>query len=207
MTQTSFKLLHQEILTLFHSIGKKVLYKKDSVIFYEGDESETVYILLQGEVKSIKFYDTKEEFLDYYKGTVLIGEVACISGHIWPFSAIATSDCEIIECQRKEILKLIFSSQDATLFVLNSLIEKIQSLQDKVHGYPGTCQQKIARYIDLNCQENEKISVKKIAEFFCCQYETVSRIMTKLENLGAIVRKRNMLLKIDKEKLKEIYFL
>jgi len=85
------------------------------------------------------------------------------------------------------------------------LIDKIRILQKTILDYPGKCLEKLAKYIDFNCSENEKICIKKISEILSCKQETISRNLAKLHENSVICKNRNIIKKIDRKKLKKLY--
>jgi len=94
-------LMEELTLKYFEPISIKRKFKKNSIIFYEDDISNYIYILEKGEIRGIKAHAKKEELLHYFNSVIMIGEVSCIEGIKYPFTAIANKDCEILVCHKK----------------------------------------------------------------------------------------------------------
>ncbi len=197
------------VFSQLHSISQRLCYKKGSIIFYEGEALDDIFILVSGRIKNVRFYDTFEEVLEYFDEVTILGETTHITNNtpplFYPYSAIADSDCDIIKCPKKDLLKLMASSYEVLFFIIHLMARKIQLLQDKAYGYPGSFKQKIARYIDQMHKCGDKINIKEIASFFNYKYETVLRAIKRLESLGIIARDKHKLIKIDRLALRKIY--
>lgn len=157
-------------------------YAKDSIVFYEGDESNYFYILLQG---TVRLYKTTPKGSQVQIKRMIapntIGEYACFEKEPFP------ATCEFITEGKMGLLHFdkvykYLDDQEFSLGLIKSLTSKVMLLSSLVHK--ETVLSSEAKVADLMI---EKISIfnklrnNEIASILNLTPETFSRIITKFK--------------------------
>ncbi|RKX69385.1 cyclic nucleotide-binding domain-containing protein [candidate division WOR-3 bacterium] len=106
-----FKELNPEEMDLILSIAREKKFKKDEVIFSEGEPGNAFYIIVSGSVRiSTMVPGVGEEALAVLKPGEYFGEMALIDDAPRSASAIANEDSLLISIAKDDFLKLISSN-------------------------------------------------------------------------------------------------
>jgi CRP-like cAMP-binding protein len=112
-----FKDLTDEQIRKFLTIARKVSFKKGDLIIREGEEGDTMYIILEGSVEVSKTLTAKIgsiENIPQEKGITRMsaedytafGEVALLEDRIRSASILCLTDCQFYEIHRKDFINL-----------------------------------------------------------------------------------------------------
>lgn len=114
---TLCKNMHADTVSLIEKLSIKHEIKKDELIFNQDDTSDSIFILLQGEVE-IRLYSSSSEYirLAKYSSGTYFGEIAFITPGKRAASAIANSDSILLEFSNK-ILETIKGKEKEELLV------------------------------------------------------------------------------------------
>lgn len=199
-----FENLNDDTINEIEKISSIVKLNKDNILFYEGDESENIYILLKGVIKLYKVTSSdKEIILKYFKENEFIAEVASFEGISYPATAQAFSECEVLKIDFKKLKELILSNSELSFIVMKSLITKIRNLENLVSmNMQLDSKQRVAKYVYLNEEEFFKTKNVQIAEVLNMTPETLSRILKVFKDESLIDTK---LKSINKDGLR-VYF-
>ena len=185
------KKFHKELKESIHV--KK--FTKNSIVFYEGDESDYLYILLEG---SIQLYKTSPKGtqvqIKRMKAPSTIGEYACFEKEPFP------ATCEFITDGAMGLLHFdkvyqYLDNKEFSLGLIKSLTSKVMILSSLVHK--ETILSSEAKVADLML---EKISTfsrlrnNEIAGILNLTPETFSRVIAKF--------KKESIIKIEKGEVK-----
>jgi CRP/FNR family transcriptional regulator, cyclic AMP receptor protein len=143
-----FSSLDDQDLLLLSRITREKRFDKGSVIMQEGEQGDTMYVVVEGEVgvsKSLtmKFGDNDfrqtEKVLTSLKAEdhVVIGEMALIGQDSRSASIVARTDCLFLEINREDFIKLVEAESGLGIKILMRLSELLisrlrQSNQDIV---------------------------------------------------------------------------
>ncbi|HIO95905.1 MAG TPA: Crp/Fnr family transcriptional regulator [Campylobacterales bacterium] len=164
-------------------------FTKNSIVFYEGDSSDYLHILLDGQVRLYKT-SPKDTMIQLHRlnAPSIIGEYACLEQVPFP------ATCEFIS-ERGTVGLLHFKKvmnylKDPTfsLALLKSMTNKVMMLSSLVHK--ETILSSEAKVADLILNETEtfnKIKNNEIASILNITPETLSRILSKLKKEKIIV--------------------
>jgi CRP/FNR family transcriptional regulator, cyclic AMP receptor protein len=141
-----FSSLEEDQLSEILSITREKRFNKDEIIMQEGEQGDTMFLVVEGEVgvsKSLtmKFGDNDfrqtEKVLTSFKPDdhVVFGEMALIGQDSRSASIIARTDCLLLEINRADFLKLIEDKPGLGVIILVKLSELLinrlkQSSQD-----------------------------------------------------------------------------
>ena len=92
-----FSLLDDEELKTLKSISKIQHYKKEQILFFEGEEAKNLLIVLSGKVAVYKVKDSGDEtVLGIFNEGDLFAEAPCINSFLYPASAKCLQESKIL---------------------------------------------------------------------------------------------------------------
>ena len=174
-------------------------FTKRSIVFYEGDASDYLHILLKGQVRLYKT-SPKDTMIQLHRlnAPATIGEYACLEQVAFP------ATCEFISNEGGTIGLLHFKKvmeylkdNHFSLALLKSMTNKVMMLSSLVHK--ETILSSEAKVSDLILNETEVFNTIKnneIASILNITPETLSRILSKLKKSNIITIK-NHIVKIE----------
>ena len=143
---TIFNMLKEDELADVKNIIREIRFHAGDVIMQEGDEGDTMYMVVQGEVgvsKSLtmKFGDddfrTTDKVLTRIRADeyAIFGEMALIARDSRSATIVADTDCLLLEINRGDFVRLIEDRPDLGVKILLKLSEQLigrlkQSSQD-----------------------------------------------------------------------------
>ncbi len=168
-------------------------YKKDSIVFYEGDESEYLHILMEGSVKLYKTSPKGTQIqINRFTAPSLIAEFACFEQEIFPATCEFVTDGAIGLLHFDKLYEYLNQPQ-FSLELIKSLTGKVMMLSALVHK--ETILSSEAKVADL--------MIKKVTIFNRLNLtpETFSRILTKFKKEGIISVEDHKLTVLNKDAL------
>lgn len=177
------------------SISKIINYKKNEIIFVEGDSYKGFYILLNGSVKIYKIsFEGKESILHLIKPNESFGDVPLFEGGNYPVNAQVISDSGLLFVPHKEFIRLIKKNSTICFNMLVGFSKKMRRLTQKVEELSTKeVMNRFARYLleEIKKSGTDKlpepflritISKKNIASFIGTITDTLSRLLKKLQD-------------------------
>jgi CRP-like cAMP-binding protein len=117
-------------------IGQVRNYKKDEVVFHEGDAGDGLFIVVSGSVRISKRSATGEEALAVLEPHAFFGEMALIDFSPRAADAIANEPSDVFFIPLKELRALIEAHHQIALKVLYALCEVLaQRLRETNEKY------------------------------------------------------------------------
>jgi len=183
-----FKQLDESSLSKLSGISKIKHYSAGDILFYEGDLSTKLYILLEGMLKAYKT-DMKgnEIVLHYFYPVSMVAEMANLHRIPFPATAECESDVMVAEIDYVAFEEDFLKNPLISFEVIKSLSQKIKFLENIITTHLTLdATSRVAKFL----YDNEKIylSMKhnKIATILNMTHETLSRTLRKLKTLGLI---------------------
>jgi len=177
-------------------------YKKDSIVFYEGDESEYLHILMEGSVKLYKTSPKGTQIqINRFTAPSLIAEFACFEQEIFPATCEFVSDGAIGLLHFDKLYEYLNQPQ-FSLELIKSLTGKVMMLSALVHK--ETILSSEAKVADLMIKKVSifnRLKNNEIASILNLTPETFSRILTKLKKEGIISVEDHKLTVLNKDAL------
>ncbi len=162
-------------------------YTKDSIVFYEGDDSNYLHILLEGSVKLYKTTPKGTQIqINRLGAPDLIGEYACFEALPFPATCEFVTNGTIGLLPFEVIYKHLGDS-NFSLEIIKSLTGKVSLLSALVHK--ETVLSSEAKVADLMLQKLSmfhRLKNNELASTLNLTPETFSRILTKLKKEGII---------------------
>jgi len=172
-------------------------FSKNSVVFYEGDCSDYLHILLEGQVRLYKT-SPKNTTIQIHRlvAPAIIGEYACLDQVPFPASCEFISEKGVVGLLHFDEVMKYMKEPDFSLALLKSMTNKVMLLSSLVHK--ETILSSEAKVADLILNDTETFSHIKnneIASILNITPETLSRILSKLKK-EKIISFENHTLKI-----------
>jgi len=128
--------VNQEITALFVQYGKLKAYKAGSEIVKQGDFSNSVYIILQGEADVIRVDRFGNENLLASIGVGdIVGEMGAFLSNKRSATVRAVSDMKALECPNQMFIRGLFSTHELTYRIMKNFAERINTLNGLVANH------------------------------------------------------------------------
>jgi len=197
-----FRELSKEHIDLLYDKVFIKSYEANSIVFYEGDESNYLYILLEG---SVKMYKTTPKgnriHINQLHAPTLIGEYACFEQQPYPATCEFVTDGTVGLLPFDTVYELL-SSKSFALELIRSLTAKVIILSALVHNETVlSSEAKVADIIIKKPAIFERLKNSEIASILNLTPETFSRIIAKFKREKIIEIKKHKLNILDMDKL------
>jgi len=169
-------------------------YPKDSIILFEGEQAEALYVVLSGRVKVVYVSeDGREVILGTRDNGDFFGETALLDELPNPAHVIAMQDTELLVLRREEFRRCLAEMPGMSLGLLRVLSRRLRSQDDTIRGLVLLdVRGRVARLILDLAERNDGSAVPKgithnlIAQMVGASRETVSRTLRELTTEGLL---------------------
>lgn len=184
--------LSDEELRGLAQIAKKKKYQKNTIIFSEGDPTDSLYVILAGKIKiTITDNDGKEIILSMMGSGEYFGEMALLDNEPRSACAMTKEPTELMIFARNDFMK-IFSSNPVAFNLLQGLIKRLRVANKKIESLALLdVYGRIARLLTQMAQTEgerqivrERLTHQEIANMIGSSREMVSIILKELTNGG-----------------------
>ena len=162
-------------------------YSKENIVFYEGDQSDYLHILMEGSVKLYKTSPKGTQIqINRFTAPSLIAEFACFEREIFPATCEFVTD-GAIGLLHFDKLYAYLNQPMFSLELIKSLTGKVMLLSSLVHK--ETILSSEAKVADLMIKKYtifNRLKNNEIASMLNLTPETFSRILTKFKKEGII---------------------
>jgi len=188
-----FSLLSEEHLTDLQSQMHIHHYENDSIVFYEGDESEYLHILLGG---IVRLYKTSPKGTQVHMHNFVAPEIIALFAafeHV-PFPAT----CEFLGEGTVGLIPLdkiytCMENVEFSVMLVSALSRRMKLLADLLHKETiYTAEAKIADILLHNASVFERLKNNEIASILNITPETLSRILSKFKKEDMITIKSHV---------------
>jgi CRP-like cAMP-binding protein/CheY-like chemotaxis protein len=184
-------------------------FKKNQVIYYEGDKGNGLYLLINGSVKTIKLAeDGRELMTGIYGADTYLGVHAMLANEDYTDTATALDDsllCLIPKDQLEQLLNMYpIVAREFIKLLSNNIREKEeQLLQLAYHSVRKRMAEAMIRLSRQHTNEAEsfKISREDLAAMAGMATETVSRTLSDFKDEGLIDKKGSSITILDINRL------
>jgi len=180
-------------------------YKKNKIIFYEGDHSQYLHILLEG---SVEMYKTTPKgnsvVIHHFHAPDIIAIFASLKDIPFPASCKLVTDGSI---GLLPLTKLYSCMEDIDFAqkITQSLADKMQLLADLIQRETiYSTEAKVADIIRQDIDIFKRLKHHEVANILNIASETLSRTLTKLKEEKIIEQKEHSIFIINEKKLFEI---
>lgn len=184
----------QEIQAIsHHAVTKR--FVKNTVVINEGDNSDSLYVILSGRVKIyLSDEDGKEVILNNQGPGDYFGELALIDEEPRSASVMTTEDCKLSIINKHDFAACLQKHPEIALSLIKDLSQRMRSLTENVKSLAlMDVYGRVARtLLNLSVEEDgklviqERLTQKDIANMVGASREMVSRILKDLSIGGYI---------------------
>ena len=182
-------------------------FKKNQVIYYEGDKGNSLYLLLSGKVKAIKLAeDGRELMTGIYAADDYLGINAILSDEPYADTATALEDCLVCLIPKEQLDQLLNLypevAKEFIKLLANDIREKEeQLLQMAYHSVRKKMAEALLRLQRQGGADSFKIAREDLAAMAAMATETVSRTLSDFKDEGLIEKKGSTITILDLNRL------
>lgn len=211
-----FSSLSQEHIEKIAELTITRNYKKDMLIFVEGEPGEAFYFIKKGNVKVYRSYpDGREHILSILGEGNVFAEATLFTGISYPASASAYEDCTIGMIKNSDMENMVVNTPTLALALIKVMSQKLIFSQQKIRDltFSDVFARTAAELLKLSEQFGKedkgevKITVEfsrqQLAELVGTTRETISRVISKFKKEKAIREEGNNIVITDSDKLSE----
>jgi len=203
-----------ELIKIIDMTGHKV-YKKGDMLCSQGEKSDTLFIINEGQVKISKLTkEGKEQIVHIFTSGDFFGELSLFSNdEIFNFDAYAISNVKICTLTKHNMDKIIMDNPQISLKLLQVIARRLTQTENLAQNLATNDAEIRIAFMLLEFGEkygdavseglkiNLPISREEMANYVGVTRETISMKLSIFEELGIISLKGNKLLiikQIDK---------
>lgn len=184
--------------------GQRKTYKKNTLLFRQGDVGQGFYYLSEGEVKiSLLSSQGSERDIDYVIPGLLLGEQGLYKDSYFT-SALTSSSSTLYFFSEEDFTKMCVLMPEATSIFMNSLIMKVRLLAEATTILNAPAEYRLAHFIyRLYKRSNEtqlKISQISLARFIGTSRITVFKIINQWKYEKMVDYDKGTLYLVDPER-------
>lgn len=185
-----FSELSESELDALVEIASISRYAKESLLFMRGDVSEHLLVLIEGDVTVYKHDEKGNEIvIGFFSPYSLIAEPAILRHTPFPSSAMFKSDGAVIKIELGTFEKDFLSNTHIAGEIIQSLLGKIQLLQQNIHfNIATTAKEKVLHLYGDNASIIAKLKQYEIAALLGMTAETFSRSVKQLVKEGRLIK-------------------
>ena len=172
-------------------------YRKDKIIFRQGDPSDAVFYVQSGKIKTTVVSEEGKEAVVALLGTGDFFGEGCLTGQPQRLATVSTlTDCVIVRISKTDITRVIHEEPAfAELFISHLLARNSRVEEDLVDQLFNSSEKRLARTLLLLANFGKegrpepiiaKISQETLAEMIGTTRSRVSFFMNKFRKLGLI---------------------
>jgi CRP/FNR family transcriptional regulator len=192
-------------------------FGKDDYIFFEGDPSSWLGVILEGRVKMIKHSGAgKDVVLDVISPGEMLGEAAAFNGKPYPATAQAMEPTVVASIYRDDFLRLLKQYPILAMGLIEELGRRLREAQETIKSLAvERVERRIARILlklaaATGSSSEEGIVIElpltrqDIAEMAGTTVETAIRTMSKFRKKGLVQTKRGQVIILEPHQLVRI---
>jgi CRP/FNR family transcriptional regulator, nitrogen fixation regulation protein len=173
-----------------------IRYSRDQTIVIEGEASDYIFLVISGAVRSFRsFQDGTRSIVAFYLPTEFFG-LTNHSTHL--LTAEAVADANILFFKRSALFSMAKRESRIATFLLTETLNELRRTQDRSLHVSRNAKSRVASFlIDLSERMRTQtcldlpMSHQDIADHLGLTIETLSRMITQMENSGLIGRGRS----------------
>jgi len=198
-------------LERFAEVTREKSYPKGSVILFEDDPGDSLFVVRDGRVKVVLIgEDGREVILGVLGVGEYFGELSLIDDRPRSAHVIAMEDSNLLVLRREDFRKRVESSPSVAWSLLTELSRRLRRADDKIGGLVLLdVPVRIARLLLDLAEESGTNAIEKtlthqtIAQMIGASRETVSRAMKDFQDAGWITVERRRIALADRAALEQ----
>ena len=190
-----FSTLSADLIGLLANVVTTRQYPKNTFILSSGDKTDSLYIILSGNVKvGIADDDGKEVILSFLGPGDFFGEMALIDDYPRSADIVTREPCELMIVEKGDFKKCLAMSPALSMQIMLALVSRVRDADRKierlalvnVYGRVAQVLLESAEQVDGVLAINRKLSRQDIAKLVGASREMVTRVMRDLVDGGYI---------------------
>lgn len=172
-------------------------YKKNQVVFAQGDPADSVFYILDGKAKITVISEQGKEAVVAILGPDEFCGEGCLTGQpLRVATAIAMTECKVMKLAKAEIVRVLHDEPAfSEMFIAHLLARTIRVEEDLVDQLFNSSEKRLARALLLLANFGKegspqpiiaKVSQETLAEMIGTTRSRVSQFMNKFRQLGFI---------------------
>jgi CRP-like cAMP-binding protein len=206
-----FSGLQRDEIQRFADLTRERAYPKGSVILFQDDPGDSLFVLRAGRVKVVLIgEDGREVILGVLEPGAHFGELALIDDQPRSAHVIAMDDSQLLILRREDFRRRVEANPSVAWALLTELSRRLRRADVKIGGLvlldvPG----RIARLLLDLADEAGSATIEKplthqtIAQMIGASRETVSRAMKEFQDAGLITVERRRIAVGDRDALEK----
>lgn len=212
-----FKHLPAEAISKINALFHDRDVSADEQIYFEGDEAGRLYLVAMGKVKLARNTASgRDVLLDILHGGDYFGSLSTFGGRVHTETAIAQTDCCILQISSEDFETILAEYPDVTRKVLETVSKRLTESQEIVKQLSAyTVEQRIASALlrlagKLGEMRGQGVLIQlpfsrqDLAAMTGSTTETVSRVMSRFVEDGLVKSGRKWVTITDKKRLEEL---
>ncbi|HVW94516.1 MAG TPA: response regulator [Mucilaginibacter sp.] len=188
---------------------KERQFKKNQVIYYEGDKGNGLFLVIKGKIKSIKLAeDGRELMTGIYSNDEYLGINAMLANEPYADTATALEDSTLCMIPKDQLEQLLNMYPDVAREFIKLLANNIREKEDQLmqlayHSVRKRMAEAIARLYKQQDDDEKsfKITREDLAAMAGMATETVSRTLSDFKDEGLIEKKGSTITVLNFDKL------
>ena len=183
-------------------------FKKNQVVYYEGDKGNGLYIILSGKIKTMKLAeDGRELMTGIYAIDDYLGVNAMLANEPYADTATALEDAQLCLIPKEQLEELINQYPDVAREFISILANDVRDKEEQLlHLAYNSVRKRMAESLlrlqkQSNTTEGFKISREDLAAMTGMATETVSRTLTDFKDEGLIEKKGSLITILDEKRI------
>nr|WP_320192395.1 Crp/Fnr family transcriptional regulator [uncultured Desulfobacter sp.] len=181
------------------SVSCKKSFLKDTVIINEGDETNSLYIILKGRANALSMDpDGRQIILNVFRPGDYFGEMSFIDAKPRSAAVITKEKSKFVVIKREAFLQIVSENPELMLNMMKGLVGKIRVATRQIEDLAfkdvyGRIARLLTELKNGDGVVTEKLTNTEIAFRVGASREMVSRIVSELKNGGYIDKNRGMI--------------
>lgn len=207
-----FAQLREDDLSKLSGAVREKKYPKNSVILFEDDQGDSLYVILDGQVKVVLTgEDGREVILSTRRRGDFFGEMSLIDDEPRSAHVVAMEDCNLLVLRREDFLACMNDIPGIAFGVMRALCSRLRRADALIGGLILLeVPERVARLLLEVAEESdgqvvaEGITHHTIAQMIGSSRETVSRAMRNLTDQGIVETGRKRIVIKNPEALAQV---
>jgi len=204
-----FSQLAETELSRLADVSRERSYPKNSVILFEDDPGDALYMVVAGQVKVVLIgEDGREVILSVLREGDFFGEMALLDDQPRSAHVIAMQDSNLLVLRREDFQRKLQETPTIAFGLLAELSKRLRRADDKIGGLVLLdVNGRVARLLLQMADENDGKSITRrvthhtIAQMIGSSRETVSRTIRDLADRGLVEVSRKAIVLKDRRAL------
>jgi CRP/FNR family cyclic AMP-dependent transcriptional regulator len=187
--------LQKEVIAAIEGIATKRIFPKGTIVISEGDQSDSLYIVIKGKANAIRDNEEgKQIVLNVFRPLDYFGEMSFFDKECRSATVITKEQSEFLIIPRKDFWDIMHAHPDIALNLVRLLVEKMRKATRQIEELAFMdVYGRVARFLTETVNDQgvivDKITHQEIANMVGSSRETVTRIMNELIDRGYIIKK------------------